>query len=54
MSITFWNRNPLIEDFNRARNEMDRMLGRFVGASPGIEDFGTMRPQGWAPPIDVS
>ncbi|MFZ9882590.1 MAG: Hsp20/alpha crystallin family protein [Phycisphaerales bacterium] len=54
MSITFWNRNPLIEEFNRARDDMDRMLGRFIGASTGFGDFGTMRPEGWAPPVDVS
>ncbi|MCE2881843.1 MAG: Hsp20/alpha crystallin family protein [Planctomycetaceae bacterium] len=54
MSMAFWNRNPLIEEFTRARNDMDRMLGRFVGASTGSGEFGTMRPEGWVPAVDVS
>lgn len=54
MSITFWNRNPLMDEFSRARGEMERMLGRAIGTPAGFEDFGGMRPAGWAPPVDVS
>lgn len=59
MSLTLLNRNPLIEDFTRTREEMDRMLGRFLGGGlmPFEGRFG--RPEGampsmWLPPVDVS
>jgi HSP20 family protein len=59
MSLTLLNRNPLIEDFTRTREEMDRMLGRFLGG--GMMPFegrvgrneGAM-PSVWLPPVDVS
>lgn len=54
MSITFWNRNPLIDEFSRARGEMERMLGRAIAAPALFEGFGGMRAAGWAPPVDVS
>jgi len=54
MSLSFWNRTPLLDEFARTRDEMDRMLGRFLGTSmmaPGLQ-FG--RTEGWLPPVDVS
>jgi len=58
MSLTLWNRNPLVEDFARTREEMDRMIGRFLGG--GMMPFEGMlgrfeggMPQLWLPPVDV-
>ena len=53
MNLTLWNRNPLLDEFSRAREEMDRLLGRFVTGN--VAQFApNMRFEGWAPPVDVS
>ena len=60
MSLTLWNRNPRVEDFARTREEMDRMIGRFLGGTtmmPFEGRFGRLEggmPQVWLPPVDVS
>ena len=66
MSLSTWNRNPLFDEFARARDDMDRMFGRFLGTaltapesrltrgetfSPGE---AAMRGGSWMPPVDVS
>ena len=54
MSLTFWNRTPLLDEFARARDEMDRMLGRTFGMGMPMTEMGFTRPEGWLPPVDVS
>ena len=54
MSLTFWNRTPLLDEFARARDEMDRMLGRTFGTAMPMTELGFSRPEGWMPPVDVS
>lgn len=56
MNLSLWNRNPIVDEFTRARDEMDRMLGRFVGGvpTPFANNFGLgARLEGWVPPVDV-
>lgn len=54
MNLTLWNRNPLIDEFARARDDMDRMLGRFLGSGMVAPEGRFARTEGWAPAIDVS
>jgi len=54
MSLSFWNRTPLLDEFTRTRDEMDRMLGRFMGTSLMTPDLRFGRTEGWLPPVDVS
>lgn len=54
MSLSLWNRNPLIDEFARTRDEMDRMLGRFFGTGLMGPESRLMRIEGWLPPVDVS
>lgn len=54
MSLTFWNRNPMIDEFTRAREEMDRMLGRTLGFGMAMPEMRFNRLEGWMPPVDVS
>jgi HSP20 family protein len=62
MSLTFWNRTPILDEFARTRDEMDRMLGRFLGTTLGPALGTTLgapesrlaRGEGWLPPVDVS
>ena len=59
MNLTLWNRTPVIDEFARARDDMDRMLGRFLGT--GLLGTGLPlaeprlgRLESWSPAIDVS
>jgi len=54
MSLSFWNRTPLLDEFTRTRDEMDRMLGRFFGTSMMSPETRFGRTEGWLPPVDVS
>ena len=58
MSLTFWNRTPILDEFARTRDEMDRMLGRFLGTTlgttVGAPESRLARGEGWLPPVDVS
>lgn len=54
MSLTFWNRNPLMDEFSRTREDLDRMLGRFVGMGTVFPEMRFNRVEGWLPPVDVS
>jgi HSP20 family protein len=54
MSLSFWNRTPLLDEFTRARDEMDRMLGRFMGGTLMSPEMRFGRAEGWLPPVDVS
>lgn len=54
MSLTFWNRNPLMDEFTRTREDLDRMLGRFMGMGTAFPEMGFNRIEGWLPPVDVS
>ena len=64
MNLTLWNRSPVIDEFARARDDMDRMLGRFLGTGMlGTGLLGTGLPaaesrlarlESWSPAIDVS
>ncbi|MFM2165543.1 MAG: hypothetical protein RL325_1980 [Planctomycetota bacterium] len=42
MNLSLWNRHPLLEEFVRTRDELDRNLGRFFGTTMG--PIGTMGP----------
>jgi HSP20 family protein len=42
MNLSLWNRHPLLEEFVRTRDELDRNLGRFFGTS--MTPFGNMGP----------
>ena len=55
MSMSLWNKNPMLDEFARTREEMDRILGRFLGAT-ALNPFESrsMRLEGWVPAIDVS
>ena len=55
MSMTMWNKNPMMDELTRTREEMDRLLGRFLTATP-LSSFETRstRLEGWIPAIDVS
>ncbi|MDI9404178.1 MAG: Hsp20/alpha crystallin family protein [Limnohabitans sp.] len=59
MNLSLWNRNPIVDEFARARDDMDRMLGRFVGGMPttfggNLGNFALgARLEGWVPPVDV-
>jgi HSP20 family protein len=55
MSLTMWNKNPMMDEFARTREEMDRLLGRFLTATPlSAFDTRSTRLEGWIPAIDVS
>jgi HSP20 family protein len=54
MSLSTWNRNPFFDDFARARDDMDRMLGRFLGSTMTTPESRLTRGEGWLPPVDVS
>jgi HSP20 family protein len=58
MSLQTWTRNPLVDDFMRARDEMGRLFSRmFVpgGATTAFEPTGGYgRLEGYLPPVDIS
>lgn len=53
MSLSLWNRSPLMDEFSRTRDEMDRMLGRVIGSGMFGPDTRLNRMEGWLPPVDV-
>ncbi|MFN9125036.1 MAG: Hsp20/alpha crystallin family protein [bacterium] len=54
MNLSIFRRTPVLDEFARMREEMDRMVGRYIGESGGQFDAGLPRIEGWIPPIDVS
>lgn len=54
MNLSIFRRTPVLDEFARMREEMDRMVGRYIGESGGQFDAGMPRIEGWIPPIDVS
>lgn len=54
MSLTLWNRFPMLDEFTRTRDEMDRMLGRVIGTGIFAPESRFARMEGWLPPVDVS
>ena len=59
MSLGMFRRTPILDEFMRSRDDMDRMLGdRLIGRvlGSGLGPFEPMatRMEGWAPPVDVS
>ena len=54
MNLSIFRRTPVLDEFARMREEMNRMVGRYIGESGGQFDAGLPRIEGWIPPIDVS
>jgi HSP20 family protein len=54
MNINLFRRTPVLDEFARTRDEMDRLLGRVFGSSMPMLENGATRIEGWIPPIDVS
>lgn len=56
MSLTTWTRNPLVDDFMRARDDMGRIFSRMLGGGMYEPFAGTAggRLEGYMPPVDVS
>lgn len=56
MSLNLFRRTPILDEFARSRDDMDRMLGRLFGTGmlPMAADIETNRIEGWIPPVDVS
>jgi HSP20 family protein len=58
MNLSLWNRNPMLEEFSRTRDELDRAMLRFFGPQnlpttglSAVLPFGRM--EGFAPLVDV-
>ena len=56
MSLTTWTRNPLVDDFMRARDDMGRIFSRMLGSGAYEPIVGAAggRLEGYMPPVDVS
>jgi HSP20 family protein len=56
MSLTTWTRNPLVDDFMRARDDMGRIFSRMLGSGAYEPLVGAAggRLEGYMPPVDVS
>lgn len=44
----------MLDEFARARDEMDRMMGRFLGNTMAAPESRLVRTETWLPPVDVS
>jgi HSP20 family protein len=58
MNLALWNRNPMLDEFSRTRDELDRAMLRFFGTqNHPLTGFGTTLPfariEGFAPLVDV-
>ena len=58
MNLALWNRNPMMEEFARTREDLDRAMLRFFGTPTlpftglgAVSSFG--RIEGFAPLVDV-
>lgn len=54
MNLSIFSRNPILDEVARTREEMDRVLGRFLGTAMTPIEGGTSRLEGWIPPVDIS
>jgi HSP20 family protein len=54
MSLSLFRRTPILDEFSRMRDEMNRMFGNYVGEGLSPLQAGTNRLEGWIPPVDVS
>jgi HSP20 family protein len=54
MNMSVFRRAPVLDEFARARDEMNRMMGRYF--NEGVAPLETIAPrlEGWIPAIDVS
>lgn len=54
MNLSLFRRTPILDEFARMRDEMNRMVGRSIGEGVGPFETLNTRIEGWIPPIDVS
>lgn len=54
MNLSLFRRTPILDEFTRMRNDMDRMLGRYMGEPANPIESAAVRLEGWIPPVDVS
>jgi HSP20 family protein len=52
--MSLFRRTPVLDEFTRMRDEMDRLLSRTFGSNMPSTELGAARIDGWIPPIDVS
>jgi len=58
MNLALWNRTPMLDEFARTRDELDRAMLRFFGTpNLPLTGFGAVMPfgriEGFAPLVDV-
>ena len=54
MNLSIFRRNPILDEFARSRDEMNRMLGRYFNEGAAPLEGVLPRIEGWIPPVDVS
>lgn len=54
MNLSLFRRTPILDEFARMRQDMDRMLGSYMGEGIAPFEPGATRLEGWIPPVDVS
>ncbi|MEY3144185.1 MAG: hypothetical protein RLY21_2678 [Planctomycetota bacterium] len=54
MNMSLFRRTPVLDEIARARDEMNRMMGRYFNEAPSPLETIAPRLEGWIPPIDVS
>lgn len=54
MNLSLFRRTPVLDEFARMRDDMNRMLGRYFNEGGGPLEGAAPRLEGWIPPIDVS